>query len=47
MLLVAAAVLVAYRQVPATPAKPGAWAITVGAETVHPDGNVTRDVAGR
>lgn len=47
MLLVAAAVLVAYRQVPAAPTHAGAWAITVGAETVQPDGNVTRDVAGR
>jgi peptidoglycan/LPS O-acetylase OafA/YrhL len=47
VLLVAAAVLVAYRQPPAAPTQAGGWAITVGAETVQPDGNVNRDVAGR
>jgi peptidoglycan/LPS O-acetylase OafA/YrhL len=47
MLLAAAAVLVAYRQAPTVPTQPGGLAITVGAETVQPDGNVVRDVAGR
>jgi peptidoglycan/LPS O-acetylase OafA/YrhL len=47
MLLVAAAVLVTYRQAPPVPAQPGGLAITVGAETAPPDGSVVRDVAGR
>jgi peptidoglycan/LPS O-acetylase OafA/YrhL len=47
MLLAAAAVLVAYRQAPTVPTQPGGLAITVGAETVQPDGTVVRDVAGR
>jgi peptidoglycan/LPS O-acetylase OafA/YrhL len=47
MLLAAAAVLVAYRQAPPAPSQAGGWAITVGAETAQPEGNVVGKVAGR